>query len=133
MNLSFFTALQKLRYFLATTFPALARSLWPQRTIDRLAARFPNAAARVVRTRQSLLGGHVEKAAGVFAVGEYASDVLDWAKLPREVVPLLRGGVVVAGLLCLLLPLAISVDWLPISIEQILEVPDRGTVGSWDV
>ncbi|MBK8248524.1 MAG: hypothetical protein IPK85_14115 [Gemmatimonadetes bacterium] len=133
MNLSFFTALQKLRYFLATTFPALARSLWPQRTIERLAARYPTAAAWVVRTRQSLLGGHVEKAAGVFAVGEYHADVLDWAKLPREAVPLLRGGVVVAGLLCLLLPLAISLDWPPIAIEQILEIPDRGTVGAWDI
>ena len=133
MNLSFFTALQKLRYFLATTFPTLARSLWPQRTIDRLSARYPKAAAWVVRTRQSLLGGHVEKAAGVFAVGEYSSDVLDWAKLPREVVPLLRGGVVVAGLLCLLLPLAIAVDWPAVSIEQILEIPDRGTVGGWDI
>jgi hypothetical protein len=133
VNLSLLTALQKLRYFLATTFPALARSLWPQRTLDRLAARYPRVAAWVVRTRQSLLGGHVEKAAGVFAVGEYSADVLDWAKLPREVVPLLRGGVVLAGLLCLLLPLALVLDWPAIPVEQILEVPDRGTVGGWDI
>lgn len=133
MNFSIINSLQKLRFFLAASFPILAKALWPAETARRVAERYPRGAAWVVKARKSLLGANVERAAGVFAVGEYANDVLDWRKVPAEAVGLLRVAVVLAALLCALLPVATVVDWPPVSVESILAIEGRGDVGGWSI
>lgn len=124
---------QKLRYFLAGVFPVLARIPLPWATLRNWTERFAWMRAARDRYSASIVAKHVGSAASNFGVGSYTDDLLDWDTLPREARPLLRTGILLAGLLSLLVPLAVHFDWFPVSVESIMDVSGRGSVGTWDI
>lgn len=127
-----FRTIQKFRYFLAGVFPFLARpgdggarfALWLQ--------RYPRVVELWRRANTSALGTNVKRVASTFALGSYGSEQLDWTRVPRDSIAGLRTTILVAALLCLLVPLAVTWIWPPLSQEAISGTPG-GAVAGWSV
>lgn len=120
-----FRTIQKFRYFLAGVFPFLAAKGSGENALTRLLQRYPRAVALGQRVATSTLGANVRRVAGTFVLGSYGSDALDWARVPEDSRRVLRTTVIVAALLCLLVPLAAIWIWPPLPQETI-----SGTAGS---
>jgi hypothetical protein len=78
------------------------------------------------------LAGSVRRVGGMLVVGDHEGDRIDDKIIPPEALGVLRGAVVLAVVLCLLVPLALLVVWPALSLEQISGVagaPRRRLVG----
>ncbi|MGQ0766178.1 MAG: hypothetical protein ACT4OZ_10980 [Gemmatimonadota bacterium] len=131
-NFISFRSIQKLRFFLAGVFPFLIRPPTKEEATFRWLARFPRLEAFLKRVRASALGANAERVASTFALGNYASDTLDWSKVPRDAAAVLRAAILIGGILCLLVPLAMTWTWLPLSAEAITGTPGEPVAG-WSV
>ena len=122
---------QKLRFFLAAVFPFLARTGGSGLLAPWL-RRHPKVADLWQRTATSALGTNVKRVAGTFVLGSYGNDALDWARVPEDSRRVLRTTVVVAALLCLLVPLAAIWIWPPLPQEAISGAAGSAVAG-WSV
>jgi hypothetical protein len=106
-----FRSLQKLRFFLAAVFPFLARGPRLGETPSRWLERHPRLLKWWTRVRESALASNLRRVATTFAIGNYAEKQLDWAKIPVESGAVLRAVILVATLLCVLVPVAMWFPW----------------------
>jgi hypothetical protein len=127
-----YRALQKLRYFLADAFPFLARLGPAQGSVAASLNRFPRVASVLERVRSSTVAATLQRIASTFVIGHFTHDRLDWSKVPRDAGAVLRATIVVATLLCVLVPLATTWTWPSLSAEAISGTPGSGVAG-WSV
>ena len=123
-----FRTLQKLRFFLAGLFPFLARGPRvgePSKWLER----HPRLLKLWTPLRESALASNVRRIANTFAIGNYADKQLDWTKIPAESGPVLRAVILLATLLCLLVPLAMWFPWPALPHETI--TGSAGPPGRW--
>lgn len=127
-----FRTFQKIRYFLAGALPILARIGPPAHgRLARLFARFPRLTAAWQRLRHSRFGVVGERVASTFVFGHYTEDPLDWEALPGDARAVLRSSVVLAALLCLLVPLAMT--WIWPSVTVATATGSVSAVAGWSV
>ena len=120
-----FRSLQKLRFFLAAALPFLARAPRLGETPSKWLERHPRLLKWWTPVRESALASNVRRVATTFALGNYADKQLEWTKIPAESGAVLRAVIVLATLLCLLVPVAMSFAWPALSHETI-----TGSVGA---
>ncbi|MBL9209841.1 MAG: hypothetical protein JNL92_05195 [Opitutaceae bacterium] len=117
--------LQKLRFFLASAFPVLTRL--PPFTAKAHAwlDQHPRLKARLTQMRESRFAASVRRVSEMLVVGDYDGDRIDDKIIPAETMGTLRGTVILAVALSLLVPVAVLVVWPALSLEQI-----SGTAGA---
>ena len=127
-----FKTLQKLRFFLASAFPVLTRLPPMSAKAHAWLEQHPRLKARLVRVRESRLAGSVRRVGGMLVMGDHEGDRIDDKIIPPETLGVLRGAVVLAVVLCLLVPVALLVIWPALSLEQISGVAGDPVAG-WSV
>lgn len=114
-----FRSLQKLRFFLAAALPFLARAPRLGDASSKWIERHPRLLKWWTPVRESALASNVRRVATTFALGNYAEKQLEWTKIPAESGAVLRTVIVLATLLCLLVPVAMSFAWPALPHETI--------------
>lgn len=127
-----FKSLQKLRFFLGIVFPVLTREIRFPARVRAWLARHPRLRSRIERLRESRWGAVAGRARENYVTGDFSGDRLDWSVIPPESSGALRAGVLVAGALCLLVPVAMRVPWPPLVQEPITGVAGAPVAG-WSV
>jgi len=127
-----FKTLQKLRFFLASAFPVLTRLPPVSAKAHAWLEQHPRLKARLTQVRDSKFAASVRRVSETLVVGDYEGDRIDAKIIPAETLGVLRGAVVLAVALCLLVPLALLAIWPALSLEQISGVAGAPVAG-WSV
>ena len=127
-----FQSLQKLRFFLAIIFPVVGRNLIKPEKADEWFERHPHLKSRLEHLRDSKLGSNLLRVNETFGTGNLTVERLDWSLIPEETAAVLRAGIVVAIIVCILVPVAMWFTWPALSQEAITGVAGSAVAG-WSV
>jgi hypothetical protein len=127
-----FESLQKLRFFLAIIFPVVGRNLIKPEKADEWFERHPHLKSRVEHLRDSKIGSNLLRVNETFGTGNLTAEHLDWSLIPEETAAVLRAGIMVATIVCILVPVAMWFIWPALSQEAITGLAGSAVAG-WSV
>lgn len=128
-----FQSLQKLRFFLSILFPGVGRNPITPDLADEWLDRHPRLKSQLAHLQRSKLGENLQRTNETFGTGKLNVDEsLDWSLIPQETKAVLRAGIALAAMVCVLVPVAMMFPWPALSREAITDAAGSAVAG-WSV